>query len=134
VRDVAGASKAAGGISARAALLKEVLQGFGVQGGTATANPMISRPFAVRQNFPNPFNPRTSISVFAPRRGNLSLKVYNVRGELIRVLYEGVVDEGVHAFIWDGRDGAGSAVASGVYLYRAEGFGSRQVHKMTLIR
>ena len=67
---------------------------------------------------PNPFNPQTLISFSLPSTMPATLKVYSAQGRLVRTLLEGTQPAGVHRVLWDGRDGAGREVASGVYLYR----------------
>jgi hypothetical protein len=89
--------------------------------------------FSVHQ-YPNPFNPRTKIAFNLPRRGELSLKVYNLRGELVRTLIHEVRPAGADFVIWDGTDAAGQAVASGIYFCETRFLGERQVQKMALLR
>jgi flagellar hook assembly protein FlgD len=68
-------------------------------------------------NFPNPFNPGTSIAFELPRDMRVRLAVYDVRGGLMRSLVDEVQPAGRREVYWDGRDAAGQAAASGVYLY-----------------
>lgn len=72
----------------------------------------------VADNYPNPFNPQTQISFFLPTSGRTSLKIYNALGQEIRTLRSGFHDAGNYRVTWDGRNGLGESVASGVYLYR----------------
>jgi flagellar hook assembly protein FlgD len=74
--------------------------------------------FALAQNAPNPFTARTTIRFSVPREGPVSLKIYDVRGRLVRTLVEGPLPGGAHVVHWDGRDVAGRTLASGVYFYR----------------
>ena len=79
--------------------------------------------FTLNQNFPNPFNPVTTIGFAVPGGEgsdvNVSLAVYAVDGSLVRVLFEGSLPRGIaHSVVWDGRDSTGRSVASGVYFYR----------------
>jgi hypothetical protein len=67
---------------------------------------------------PNPFNPQTMISFALPSDMPVSLKVYSAEGKLVRTLLSDRQPAGTHRVLWDGRDGSGRAVASGVYLYR----------------
>jgi len=80
--------------------------------------------FSVRlqlsQNLPNPFNPSTTIRFDVPRAGAGSLRVYNLRGELVRTLKSGQFNEGPDAVVWNGRSDRGAVVGSGVYFYRLE--------------
>jgi hypothetical protein len=71
-------------------------------------------------NYPNPFNPTTTIFFDLPKDGNVNLKIYDVTGRLVRVLVQEHKLAGAHTILWDGLDDAGQKVASGVYLYRIE--------------
>ena len=87
------------------------------------------------RNHPNPFNPATRISYTMPRAGHLALKVYDVRGMLVRVLVDGHVQAGADQVeVWDGTDDAGSAVSSGVYFFEARTGGAVKVGKMALVK
>lgn len=84
---------------------------------------------------PNPFNPRTTISFSLDRKGSVWLSVHDIAGKTVRVLMAGdVVDPGEHEVEWDGRDGRGRAVASGIYLCRIEALGLRASQQMILVR
>ncbi len=67
---------------------------------------------------PNPFNPQTTISFALPSDMPVTLNVYSAQGRLVRTLLAGSQPAGTHRVLWDGRDGSGREVASGVYLYR----------------
>ncbi len=84
--------------------------------------------------FPNPFRARTSIEYTLGERSRVTLGIYDVSGRLVARLDAGDRDAGSHRVEWDGRDGRGGTVASGVYFYRIEG--SREVvpKRMILIR
>ena len=86
------------------------------------------------QNYPNPFNPSTTISFELPRDGRARLQVYDARGGLVRTLIDGQRPAGPQSVVWDGRDGAGRAMASGVYLYRLSAGDLVQQRKMTLVK
>jgi hypothetical protein len=90
--------------------------------------------FSVSQNFPNPFNPHTLITVRLPETENVSLQIYNTRGQLVRVLCDRVLDAGEHVFSWDGSDNRGEAVASGLYFYRVVAGTFQHTRKMMLLR
>ena len=76
--------------------------------------------FALGPNFPNPFNPSTSIDYQVPTNAAVILRVYNQLGQLLRTLVEQEQQAGMYRVVWDGRTSFGQAVASGVYLYRLE--------------
>jgi hypothetical protein len=127
-----------GGRTARSELLRELLVKFG-HGGLLDQNPVATDPITLRglivsQNHPNPFNPATTIELTAPARGKLRVRIYNVRGELVATLVDGVVEPGKHVLVWRGTDARGRVVGSGVYLCKVAGFGQERSMKMALLR
>jgi len=126
--------KAAAPLSARARLLGDVLSYFGIDSNPEYVSPVPgAEKFAV-SNYPNPFNPSTKIIYTMPQRGHLTLKIYNVRGELVRTLIDEVRDKGSDHIMWDGTNSQGSQVSSGVYFYEARTGGDVQVQKMALVK
>jgi hypothetical protein len=89
---------------------------------------------ALYQNYPNPFNPKTRIAFDLPRAGSVCLRVYNIKGRVVRTLIDGTMAAGRHEMAWDGTAGDGSEVSSGVYLYRIQTEFETYSRKMTLIR
>ncbi|MFQ5649849.1 MAG: FG-GAP-like repeat-containing protein [bacterium] len=73
--------------------------------------------FALQQNYPNPFNPSTTIEYQLDTAGQVTLKIYNLTGQEMRTLVNENQDKGRHAVVWDGKNGAGKTVATGVYFY-----------------
>ena len=100
--------------------------------------PGLARPrfSALLPNFPNPFNPTTTISFAvgadAGKRPLVRLAIFNTLGQQVRVLWEDRLEAGVHRVEWDGRDRQGRQVASGVYLCRLQ-IGAFQQHRRLLI-
>ena len=90
--------------------------------------------FTLEQNFPNPFNPGTTIFYNQPRRAEVSLRVYNILGQEVATLIDGIAEAGLHSVPWEGRDNSGKQVSSGVYLYRLVTAGTILTKKMTLLR
>jgi hypothetical protein len=88
--------------------------------------------FALMQNQPNPFNPLTRIGFSVERSGPVTLRVYDIGGRLVRTLVDRTLPAGAHAEVWDGRDDAGSRVASGIYFYRLDA-GSRSMTKKAVL-
>ena len=103
---------------------------------TAVLDEAASQPvaLALAANYPNPFNATTAIRYALPAAGPVHLAVYALNGQQVRTLVQGVADPGWHVARWDGRDEAGRAVASGVYLYRLAAVGGVRTGKMTLVR
>ena len=98
------------------------------------ANAQGSRPVLL-QNAPNPFNASTVISFLIPFRlanETTRLSIYNLAGQLVRVLQLDAQQAGEHSLSWDGRDDYGRAVASGVYIYRLN-VGGWAVHRRMLL-
>ncbi|MCG8605339.1 T9SS type A sorting domain-containing protein, partial [bacterium] len=95
----------------------------------------IPTDFELSQNFPNPFNPVTSIHYGLPREERVTLKIFNILGEEVATL---VNDEpqaaGFHVAIWDGRDQQGGQVASGGYVYQLVAGAARKTRKMALVK
>ena len=91
--------------------------------------------FELFQNFPNPFNPSTTIRYGLPAAERVSLVIYNVLGEKVATLAAGTQQEaGYHAEVWDGRSDAGTQVASGVYFARMRAGRFMQTQTMVLIK
>ncbi len=86
------------------------------------------------QNFPNPFNPSTTIKFDLKDKGMVTLKVYNVAGQLVRTLVNGVKDANTYTVTWDGMNDRGGAVASGIYFYKMETKDFSQTKKMVMLR
>ncbi|MFT5232649.1 MAG: flagellar hook assembly protein FlgD, partial [Candidatus Krumholzibacteriia bacterium] len=105
---------------------------FGSSGTTAPSAVLPTARFAA-SNYPNPFNPSTKISYTIKAAGHLSLKVYNVRGQLVKTLVDGNVSES--GFVtWDGKNNQGTNVSSGVYFYEARMGNDVEVNKMALVK
>jgi hypothetical protein len=86
------------------------------------------------QNFPNPFNPTTRITFGLAAPADVSLRIYDAAGRLVRVLAEEARPAGNYAELWDGRDARGAAVASGIYFYRLQAGAFTETRKMALLR
>jgi hypothetical protein len=95
-------------------------------GGTGQDVPAV---FSLAQNFPNPFNPETTIRYSLPSRSHVVLAVYNALGERVAVLAEGEQESGSHEVRFNG-----SALASGVYFYRLQSTGFVETKKLSLLR
>jgi hypothetical protein len=85
--------------------------------------------FSLLQNFPNPFNPSTTIQFALPRTGTTLLRVYNTLGMEVTTLVSGNLNAGTHTVNWDA-----SGIPSGVYFYRLEAGEFSQTKKLILLR
>jgi len=90
--------------------------------------------YGLAQNYPNPFNPTTTINYQIPEPGHVSLKIFNVSGELVRTLVDNHKSEGVHAVGWNGKDKHGNVVSAGIYFYRMESKSFVETRRMVLLR
>ncbi len=95
---------------------------------------MMNPNFVLLQNYPNPFNPRTTILYSIPENSHVRLAIYDVHGRLIKILKEGKQSEGEHRASWDGRDGRGDIVGSGVYFVRLEAGDQLMGRKIVLLK
>jgi aminopeptidase N len=85
-------------------------------------------------NYPNPFNPGTTISYLLPGRSRVRLSIYAVTGQQIITLVDGLEEPGPHSVLWDGRRSDGTPAATGVYFYRLSSDNSTLTQKMLLLR
>jgi len=121
------------GISDRAKFLRDTIVWLGNPlPETTGAGPALKNELS--QNYPNPFNPQTTIAFSLKERGAVSLKVYNVAGELVRTLISENRDKGAQSKVWDGRNDTGQPVSSGVYFYKLVTNNFSQTKKMVLLK
>ncbi len=90
--------------------------------------------FGLREAYPNPFNPQTTLSFSLGHQQFVSLKVVDVAGRVVRTLVSQKLDAGLHRAVWDGRDARGARVASGVYLSVLRGDEDTLSRKMVLVK
>ena len=93
-----------------------------------------ARPAALHANYPNPFNPSTKFSFTLLYADQVELTVFDPQGRLVRTLIDGLVPAGDTSVTWDGRDDAGQALPSGVYLYRLRAAGLQYSRPATLLK
>ncbi|MDX9858276.1 MAG: T9SS type A sorting domain-containing protein [candidate division Zixibacteria bacterium] len=86
------------------------------------------------ENYPNPFNPTTTITYYLPQATHTRVQVFNTLGQRVTTLVDQVQGSGSHAVVWDGTDQAGRIVASGTYYYRLETSDFRQTKKMVFVK
>ncbi|MCI0493572.1 carboxypeptidase regulatory-like domain-containing protein, partial [candidate division KSB1 bacterium] len=85
-------------------------------------------------NYPNPFNPETAITFALPDAQQVTLSIFNVRGEIVTQLHDGILKAGRHQLLWTGRNQMGQMVSSGIYFYRLKCEDANLIRKMLLIR
>jgi len=99
-----------------------------------TSGSVTPRVFALKDNYPNPFNPMTKISFSLPEAQYVKLVIYGVDGKRVATLIDGQQTSGLHEVVWMGRNDSGSSVASGTYFYQIQAGPYSQVKKMTLVK
>jgi hypothetical protein len=96
--------------------------------------PLVPTAYSLSQNHPNPFNLSTEIAFELPEASVVSLRIYNIQGQLVRSLVSEPRSAGYHSVAWDGRTDAGNVVSSGMYLYRLVSGDYSSTRKMILLK
>ena len=94
----------------------------------------VIRSPTLKRNYPNPFNPVTTIRFELHKKVDVKLVIYNVMGQKVRTLLNGKQNEGVHKVLWSGSDDRGNPVSSGVYFYRLTTENYDKTMKMILLK
>jgi hypothetical protein len=95
---------------------------------------LVPAAFSLAPNYPNPFNPGTTIEFSLPRRSDVAVMVFDALGSEVIRLAEGKWEAGVHRIRWEGKDGSGRPAASGVYYCRFVVDGYAATRPMILLR
>ena len=106
-------------------------------GGAVTHIENNSKPlttYSLGENYPNPFNPTTTISYQVSRQRDVRIEIYNILGQKVRTLLNDRKEPGAYEAIWNGRNDSGAQVGSGVYLYRMVAGDFVQMRKMVLMK
>ncbi|MCK4312112.1 MAG: T9SS type A sorting domain-containing protein [Candidatus Cloacimonetes bacterium] len=89
----------------------------------------------LHKNYPNPFNPETTISFSIPEDSKVELSIYNIRGQKVITLTKDKFEKGFHKLVWNSKDNNGKSVATSVYFYKLKVNGKdKAVKKMLLLR
>jgi hypothetical protein len=96
----------------------------------------IPQAYKLHANYPNPFNPETTIEFDVPAGtyNDTSLRIYDVSGKLIKMLINGTMDPGYHSVVWDGKDNNGTSVSSGVYYCKMVTKNYSKVMQLVLLK
>jgi hypothetical protein len=104
-------------------------------GDSPATGPELPKSFSLAQNYPNPFNPSTVISYELVENAHVTLKIHNIRGQMIKELVSGLKEAGAYSVQWDGRDALGQRVPSGIYFYVLNSNkGFRSTKKMVVLK
>jgi len=101
----------------------------GIEQGSA-----LPKEFALSPNFPNPFNPSTTIRYQLPRQASVRLIIYNARGQIVRTLVSKEQSANYYSVTWNGRNDKGMKVSSGIYIYYFKAGNFETVRKMILVK
>ncbi len=109
---------------------------FNIQGSVGQETSVSAKPaeFKLIGNYPNPFNPSTTIRFSLASEGRAELVIYNMAGQVVRGLVSRSLPPGMHSVVWDGRDGSGRPVSSGTYISRLKMEGKVESRRMTLVK
>ena len=107
-----------------------VVGGVGVDGDNAA----VPLSYNLKQNFPNPFNPVTTIAYGIERKDHVNLSIYNILGQRVKTLVNEDQEANSYEAIWNGDDEEGSQVASGIYFYKITAGDFVETRKMVLMR
>ena len=95
---------------------------------------IIPDKFALEQNFPNPFNPTTTVQFDVPQTSDVMIKIYDMIGQEVRTLVSGQIEAGTYKIQWDGLNNSGQQISSGTYLYRMTAGEFVQTKKMIMLK
>ena len=90
--------------------------------------------YSLHHNYPNPFNPSTTIMYDIPEAGYTRLFIYDLLGREVAILVNKNIDAGYYNIRWDGRNQYGQSVGAGVYFYQIQSNGFIRTHKMLLLK
>lgn len=95
---------------------------------------VVPQTCVLHQNYPNPFNASTEIRYYIPKDGPVTLKIFNTLGQELRTLADAKQEPGEHIVSWDGQNGHGREVASGLYFCRLQAGGFAKTIRIVLVR
>ena len=85
-------------------------------------------------NYPNPFNPETTIEYSLKENSNVQIEIFNTKGQKVKTLFNEFREAGYHSVIWNGTDNQNKPVSSGLYFYRLKSNSFSQIRKMLLLK
>ncbi len=125
-----------GGFDYARQMVGDILTGLCSFGPNTTPDPAGTVPAksALEGNFPNPFNPKTTIRFALSSAETVHLNVYDLSGRMVKTLVNGPMSADEHAVEWDGKDDSGNRVASGVYFYKLVAGDFNATEKMVMLK
>lgn len=91
-------------------------------------------PIKFLKNYPNPFNPTTTISFEIKEAGNIKVEIFNMKGQKIKTLLDERINSGKHSVIWNGKNNKNKRVSSGMYFYKVSINGNQKINKMIMLK
>ena len=103
---------------------------------TVSSDGVTPTEFGISRNYPNPFNPSTTIEYNVENSGHVSLKIYDIMGRVVRTLVNDYKESGRpdYKVVWDGRDDVGNTVSAGIYIYTLQTDNSTLTRKMIFMK
>ena len=101
--------------------------------GTGVLNGELQMEHFKINNFPNPFNPSTTIEFSIQHDSNVELTIYNLKGQKVKQLINEQISGGQHSIVWNGDDATGDSVSSGIYYYQLNANGKTEAVKKCLL-
>jgi pullulanase/glycogen debranching enzyme len=100
----------------------------------STESEGIPTEFALHENYPNPFNPTTTLRFDLPEVSDITLTIYNMLGQKVKTFNMQSTPAGYHAIKWDGKNDHNQSVSGGVYIYKLQSRQKMQMRKMILLK
>ena len=107
---------------------------YHVDGILSEIEPNIPTEYALFHNYPNPFNPITTLRYYLPRDINVIITIYDIMGKVVKTLINSPQNTGYKSIHWNATNNAGQPVSTGVYLYTIEAGEFKQTKKMILLK
>lgn len=101
---------------------------------TKDATELLETQQIISTNYPNPFNPETNIQFNNPQAGEVTVDIYNLKGQLVKNLVNRDMDQGIHKIVWNGSNNANKSSASGVYFYKIRSGNATATKKIILMK
>ncbi len=119
----------------RNAVMESIVQYLLIEPNATPADPdLFPEHFALAQNYPNPFNPETTLRFSVPERADVNLKVYDIRGKVVRSLVSDEMAIGWHVIRWNGLDDRGRKAPAGMYFAKLQGHNFNLTVKMLYLK
>ncbi len=119
----------------REEVLTAVLEWFGIQGGVDVyENNIVTSQTYLSGNYPNPFNPTTTIKYSLKEDSAVSLVIYNIKGQIVKQLVNGHLSADQYTIVWNGEDDNNYPVSSGIYFYKLKTENYEKTKRMILLK